>query len=188
MITESDLAQLKELVELAEKATPGVWKTRGGEKAGPTASLPMFVQAPRLHQDDPYDIEVLGDDRNDELYPPELAENDCRFIAAAHNAIPALRALLAEHAIPEWQPIETAPKDGTWVVLLIPESIQCRDRPKPWVETAQWEKETREWWEQVSETRQEKRSEDCSHWSCWEDPTHWMPLPEAPLAAAKETK
>lgn len=77
----------------------------------------------------------------------------------------------------EWQPIETAPKNGMWVLLLVPKSCQEDDRPVPWIEMARWVEEFYEDWEQVSETRKERRVQDRSHWSIYETPTHWMPRP-----------
>lgn len=81
----------------------------------------------------------------------------------------------------DWQPIETAPKDGTWIVLLIPESCHDSDRPKTWIEAAKWIEEYQGVWEQVSRDRKDLVEQDLSHWSCYEDPTHWMPLPKEPL-------
>lgn len=80
----------------------------------------------------------------------------------------------------EWQPIETAPKDGTWIVLLIPKSCQDSNRPKPWVETARWVEDHIESWDQIDENTKRRKFNDYSHWSCYETPTHWQPLPEPP--------
>lgn len=69
-----------------------------------------------------------------------------------------LKALLA------WQPIETAPKDGT----------------EMWAYSPKWGQYKTAW-----------RPQDCKGWGCidsccgyYEDlaPTHWMPLPEPPSA------
>ncbi len=79
----------------------------------------------------------------------------------------------------DWRPIETAPKDGSWIVLLIPESCQDSSRPRPWVETARWVDEKREVWELVSPMLKELKIDDASHWSCYEDPAYWQPLPFA---------
>jgi hypothetical protein len=78
------------------------------------------------------------------------------------------------------QPISCAPKDGTPILIWCEESIQDDTRPKPYVTTSRWVEEKRERWEWVSDTQQELRTEDASHWDCWELPTHWMHLPEPP--------
>lgn len=69
----------------------------------------------------------------------------------------------------EWQPIKTAPKDGTEVLLLF------ADEPL-WIVAF------------FGPDSQKKSSEIC--WRCkwdheslhqgYEEPTHWMPLPEPP--------
>lgn len=70
----------------------------------------------------------------------------------------------------EWRPIETAPKDGTPVLLWVGVGMS-----EPWAQTARW----------VNEPE--------SGWSGWVDtyegfdlaePTHWMPLPAPPSPLA----
>ena len=61
----------------------------------------------------------------------------------------------------EWKPIDTAPKDGTKILMFDGETMQIVD----------WDK--LDYW----------GTSDCG--SGWRDewyPTHWMPLPEAPNA------
>ena len=62
----------------------------------------------------------------------------------------------------EWQPIETAPKDGRWVLVFIPEAYNWHYGER---HCAKW----------VSRE---------SGWSMpgigGLSPTHWMPLPEPP--------
>ncbi len=71
-----------------------------------------------------------------------------------------------------WQPIDTAPKDGTWVLLcggntneydFDDEMLPCHSRPV----VAHWNGS--DWaygyW-------------DGAWRSCYEKPTHWMPTPE----------
>lgn len=77
----------------------------------------------------------------------------------------------------EWQPIETAPKDGTPILTfgIWAGEIAGRD-DRPGIYVAAW--------------RYGGRSDyDGFHWSCeatdayaaWVKATHWMPLPEPPL-------
>jgi hypothetical protein len=91
-------------------------------------------------------------------------------VAAFHDRLNRLCNQLRDM---EWKPIETAPKDGTKVLLW------CRDAG---CETAEWIVEKHEWWEKTSDTTQELRKEDGGYWSSengW-DATHWMPAPTAP--------
>ena len=67
-----------------------------------------------------------------------------------------------------WQPIETAPKDGSWVLLFLPEWGRGQARIGQWI-----------------------RSREDSGWYGREfkevfndGPTHWMPLPDSPTEAA----
>ena len=78
----------------------------------------------------------------------------------------------------DWQPIETAPKDGTSVLLW---SVEIREPVIGCWSTAH--ATIREWW--------------VDSWGPpgFDDPTHWMPLPEgpnveveAPLTARKGEK
>jgi len=62
---------------------------------------------------------------------------------------------------PEWQPIATAPKDGTKVLVF------CVREPKPLIACSEW-------------------VPNCGNWAVVgcdkfiRDPSHWMPLPEPP--------
>jgi hypothetical protein len=67
-----------------------------------------------------------------------------------------------------WQPIETAPKDGTLILLANIEDIH-----DPWVVCGQWNKGAG-WYNQFA----------CAgNGDCKIRPTHWMPLPPPPEAA-----
>jgi hypothetical protein len=61
----------------------------------------------------------------------------------------------------KWQPIETAPKDGTFVLLYCPSSLGSYMDVYSFTECGGWQ---------------------CSNfeYSPYPDPTHWMPLPDAP--------
>jgi hypothetical protein len=67
----------------------------------------------------------------------------------------------------EWQPIETAPKDNTVLLLCSMEYPE-----NPFIDVGYWE--TYAWWSGPKE-------EPCWVWSLLEGkPTHWMSLPEPP--------
>ena len=68
----------------------------------------------------------------------------------------------------QWQPIETAPKDGTWIMICRPTTYAS----KLGCALVYWD----------------------DHFACWHDgdyhsdhyaPTHWMPLPEPPPKEVK---
>ena len=63
----------------------------------------------------------------------------------------------------DWQPIETAPRDGTWI-LLTGGSVgwDWDGDSKPRVVAAQFSER------------------NAGHYGEYENPTHWMPLPEPP--------
>lgn len=79
----------------------------------------------------------------------------------------------------EWKPIETAPKDGTFILVTGPRYM---DEHLPPVAITRWVVSSDEWWEQISATRKELRREDTSSWdsACGLYPTHWQPLPPPP--------
>ena len=70
----------------------------------------------------------------------------------------------------EWQPIKTAPRDGTWVMLFcpdVPPGLEPTSDLTHWI--AQWNYLISDWTDQ----------DDCSVVS-ETDTTHWMPLPKPP--------
>lgn len=71
----------------------------------------------------------------------------------------------------KWQPIETAPKDGTWFLGYTPRSIHGWPRRNSKGSIISFR-----WWG--------KGSEDKIPWfsnmSGFPQPTHWMPLPDPP--------
>ncbi len=107
--------------------------------------------------------------------PTPLQQSFRLALADEVRSAEALRAALAEQA-PQWQPIETAPKDGTYVLVVPPthSSVSCsvarfdNDRysrkPRPF-----WNRS--DGWGRVSVSRDTP-------------PTHWMPLPKPPEGAA----
>ena len=84
----------------------------------------------------------------------------------------------------KWQPIETAPKDGTAVLLFGGQPDRHSDYTCGYCDDALDlpSKCVVAWWEAYDGA--------LGYWRCgsydngvygeWEDPTHWMPLPEPP--------
>lgn len=86
--------KLDQLAATHKAATRGTWILRQHLY---DADM-FFVQAPRRRADDPYDIEILGEDRNESLYPVEQARADALTIVALHNAFPELEATIRAQA------------------------------------------------------------------------------------------
>lgn len=111
-----------------------------------------------------------------ELYPckPDI------FAATYEPA--AAPAPLASPAAQEWQPIETAPKDGTEILLTngktVAEGQWCDEEPY-----------IREYRDADGRWIDQQESDGFEGWMDWSggmkpDPTHWMPLPPAPTMSA----
>lgn len=81
-----------------------------------------------------------------------------------------------DEAMREWKPIETAPKDGTWILVFEPSDYQ------PCVHVVRWG--VPEWsggdltWVTVALGPNPDTYEP--------DATHWMPLPEPPASTNQE--
>ncbi|WP_265500045.1 DUF551 domain-containing protein [Paracoccus beibuensis] len=80
----------------------------------------------------------------------------------------------ADDALRGWRPIETAPKDGTWFLGWWPESRNLGRQeaimPGKWNDAPHLE---------------EPRFQDV-HDNTLEQPTHWMPLSDAPAALSED--
>lgn len=73
---------LHQLSQQAAKATKN-WRVR----FNPADTKDFFVEADRLDPTHPYDIEVMGDDKNPRLYPPAQALSDATFMVAARREL-----------------------------------------------------------------------------------------------------
>jgi hypothetical protein len=78
----------------------------------------------------------------------------------------------------EWQPIETAPKDGTWVLLAGGDCYNDGGDPTERIVTAQCTNELNG--RTMDDTRWQFAWYDGGYYGEYLDPTHWMPLPEPP--------
>src|SRR5258706_3388251 len=96
----------------------------------------------------------------------------------------------AEEKLTVWQPIETAPKDGTLVMLYLPQ----RDNLKSYIGVGYWEDYGRytppggrvyRYGQLVKEEGEDSYSVKKWYISGWPDPkpTHWIPLPDPPQTA-----
>ena len=70
----------------------------------------------------------------------------------------------------EWQPIETAPKDGTKVLLFVDTGYEARIHPGKWNDD-RYAKRPRPYWDYLYFQTMDSRDHQ---------PTHWMPLPAPP--------
>lgn len=77
----------------------------------------------------------------------------------------------------EWQTIETAPKDGTWI-LVYGENYGDEDGPR--FSVIKWVTNIVGVWEYIDSTTRKLVEKDWSDWSDTFAPTHWMPMPEPP--------
>jgi hypothetical protein len=101
----------------------------------------------------------------------------------ARNTDHAMAKGIAKGALTmEWQPIETAPKDGTWVLCY--GLAHDEDASEPRIFTAVWTnwrngKKLKNWWWQFA------WFDGGYYGEC--EPTHWMPIP-APPQVSHETR
>ncbi len=91
----------------------------------------------------------------------------CYFVIAVIDILPIARAIMAERERDKWQPIETAPKDGTHIIL-------------PRFGDEYFEVAGGEW------RLNPKAGEDgLNGFEAWiSNPTHWMPIPTPPKQEA----
>ena len=93
-------------------------------------------------------------------------------------------------SVPEWQPIETAPKgDGVLIsignsvirAMFIPE-FTLEDNSNYLGDSSYKEENDTYYW---PEGWYECNDHEDTHWLVDEQPTHWMPLPKPPVSAAR---
>ena len=115
----------------------------------------------------------------DEFRAEGWDEEFVRFFTAAPRLVRSLLALLQQHEAPQWQPIATAPKDGTWLLLAggaIDYGWDGDDQPS--CVAGQW----------TTELNGQTREKGCwqfawydgGYYGEYEAPTHWQHLPPVP--------
>lgn len=109
--------------------------------------------------------------------PTEAREPDMRAICEAlgfdptnhHNAAKCPYCRPAQLTkVERWLPIETAPKDGTFVV------IADAEQPSAGLLIARWRHDA--WWSKPTPS---------GHSTVWADATHWQPLPAPPALSTE---
>jgi hypothetical protein len=113
------------------------------------------------------------------LFNPELANHD-----AVRDLLIECRDALSPQPVapePQWQPIETAPKDGRTLLLgYFNAHYKWRTLRGSWM-SADYIAENWEDPDTGTEGWHETSVEADDPPNCWyTDPTHWMPLPTAP--------
>lgn len=119
----------------------------------------------------------------------EGSDGDRRVILLAMNqAKTALAALPSAPVQAAWQPISTAPKDGTWVLLAggdTGEDWMLPEEDKEALKTDVTRPVTAKWESDLMECGYDDGNWFIAYWdndwrSAYRNPTHWMPLPACP--------
>lgn len=189
---------LHKIVEAGKSATKGEWHTVG---------LPWNVASPYViagHHDphvgkaildviepDSFEGETDEDIRIAEMEEAAEQQANCAFVCEVANARPILEEHLAALEKDGWQPIETAPKDGTEILGCVVGSrykevmsqidvIECSIDPNDF-SCAVFFWQHCEWL---------PSGYDCYGLTALPaiefTPTHWMPLPEPPKGEGHE--
>ena len=139
-----------------------LWRSVQGPNAGLTGPLIRFAALVRALPSAPSSapnvwVALNGQGQIVGVYSTkEAADLNSDYVACCRlNSAPS--------SAPAWQPIETAPKDGTWIL--------CFGKLWTLPNLAQWSRSRNCW-------------QDMDH-ALWQV-THWMPLPDPPSSAPQE--
>lgn len=153
MASDDVRALAERLLTLAERATPGPWKACPDERDDtvPEQDRMLLVCCGQ------------GDEHAGPVCQDPLTHEDARYIAAASpDAVTALaRAVLAQETRPTWQPISSAPKDGTDVLL---RGRARRRTDGAWIRAGWWARAAMAWVVDATVPLSE--------------PQWWLPLPD----------
>lgn len=164
----------KELIERAEalfkldaKRTQGDWRA--------TECMDVWVQAGEIGVAQTGDIRWEG--QSSVVNTEEQMKDNGRFIAAAPEMMSLIRDLLTAYKAlreaSQWRDIESAPKDGSEVIVYRPLASNSGDKEIAIKRTVSYNNSC--WQSTVPEGREAVNYTDGA---CY--PTHWMPLPAAP--------
>lgn len=107
---------LRDILAGCEGVTPGPWKTWAVEfvySSGPDGANICAASEPRATKEIGYTKPALGSEES-ATNALHIARLDPQTIASI------VSELIARREADVWQPIETAPKDGTWIMCLVP--------------------------------------------------------------------
>ena len=111
---------------------------------------------------------------------PHTAPHRAVQLVEAGTSAAELHPSPTEGMVGKWMPIETAPKDGT-TVLVSPPTWQVRACSTAHYNADRYAKKPRPFWERDDALRLISISRDTP-------PTHWMPLPHPPTTSARSGK
>lgn len=112
--------------------------------------------------------EIFHDD------PHPIRHNLTAYVCLDHfNMIMDRGGWQARAALADWQPIETAPKDGTRILLIASGWSNTNAAERGYWERQPYHKKPKPYWQYDRWNASTSREHP---------PTHWMPLPPAPLA------
>jgi hypothetical protein len=106
------------------------------------------------------------------LIPGAITRDPALALANGQNAEPLYREPQPAPAPAGWQPIETAPKDRTHV-LVAPGTWGSKDASIAYWDADKYSKSQRPYWRRTDDYGRVTISRE-------KQPTHWMPLPAAP--------
>jgi len=166
-----DIAELRRLLEAA---TPGPWRAvpLGGSSTVLTETRPRRndTRIPAYAYGDEHCLAYpfIEEDLRARWDFVCFSHDDARLIAAMRRTLPALLDRIEAET---WQPIETAPKDGSWFLGYWPECyFEDRIIATQWHDFGLGDP----YWLDAPDNRD------------WTAPTHWRPLPAAPTTGGAD--
>lgn len=133
---------------------------------------------------------VLTDEQKDE-FVTDIIEYGTDFVAPLYAIVDAIEQAVLESI--QWQPIASAPKDGTWIAGWRRIDPPLRGNPLVFVRWFDFDDEPGWAWPSVPYDPWSLEGQELAiktmeegDWFASDDFTHWMPLPIPPSDAARE--